>query len=66
MGCIVSGRCPHGAVPMFFGNQDDPDDWWNVSNVGKVKLSLTGRTNAEGGVDTEKTTDVLIQSVETY
>ena len=65
-GAIVSGRCPHGAVPMLFGNQQDPDDWWDVSNAGKVKLSLTGRTNAAGGVDTEKTTDVIVQSAELY
>ncbi len=66
MGCNVAGRCPHGAVPMFFGDQKDPADWWDVSNVGKVKLSLTGRTAAAGGVDTEKTTDVIVQSVEMY
>jgi hypothetical protein len=65
-GAIVSGRCPHGAVPMFFGMQDEPDDWWNVSNVGKVKLSLTPRTSGGGGCDTEKTTDVIVQSVESY
>lgn len=65
-GAIVSGRCPHGAVPMLFGDQNDPDDWWDVSNVGKVKLSLTPRAATPGGCDTEKTTDVLVQSVETY
>lgn len=66
-GAIVSGRCPHGAVPMFFGDQNDPADWWDVSNVGNVTLSLTARTTAGGGaIDTEKTTDVLVQSVEQY
>ncbi len=66
-GAIVSGRCPHGAVPMFFGDQMDPDDWWDVSNVGKVKLTLKARTTEGGGaIDTEKTTDVIVQSVEKY
>lgn len=65
-GAIVSGRCPHGAVPMFFGDQQDPEDWWDVSQAGKVKLSLTARTTAAGGVDTEKTTDVIVQSAQMY
>ncbi len=63
---IVTGRCPHGAVPMFFGDQMDPGDWWNVSNVGKVKLSLTPRASGGGGCDTEKTTDVIVQSLQSY
>lgn len=66
-GAIVSGRCPHGAVPMFFGDQQDPQDWWDVSNVGKVKLSLTPREVAGAiTIDTEKTTDVLVQSLQMY
>lgn len=65
-GAIVSGRCPHGAVPVLFGQQDDPDDWWDVSNVGKVKLSLTPRILAGGAIDTEKTTDIIVQSLQMY
>lgn len=63
-GCIVSGRCPHGAVPILFGDQLDPGDWWNLDNVGEARLKLTARSSA--AIDTEKTTDVLVQSLQRY
>lgn len=66
IGANVSGRCPHGAVPMFFGDQADPADWWDVSNVGKVQLSLTPRALAGGVVNLLKTTDVIVQSLQPY
>lgn len=64
---IVTGRCPHGAVPVFFGHQDDPADWWDVTNVGKARVILTPRF-VSGGVtiDTEKTTDIIVQSLQKY
>lgn len=64
---VVTGRCPHGAVPVFFGHQDDQNDWWDVSNVGKARVILTPRYQAGAGtIDTEKTTDVLVQSAQRY
>jgi len=62
-GCIVSGRCPHGSVPILFGDQMDPDDWWRVSDVGEARLKLTPRASS---CDTEKTTDVIVQSLQRY
>lgn len=64
--CNVSGRCPHGAVPIFFGNQQNMGDWWDMSRVGKARLILTPRATAGGGCDTEKTTDVIVQSYQRY
>lgn len=63
-GCNVSGRCPHGAVPIFFGNQDDMDDWWDVTKVGKARLTLTPRATLE--TDTEGTTEIIVQSLRKY
>lgn len=66
-GCIVSGLCPHGSVPVYLGNQQDPSDWWNVQNVGKARLKLTPRLAAGAlSADTEKTTDVIVQSFQKY
>ena len=67
-GCNVSGRCPHGAVPIFFGNQDDPADWWDVTKVGKPRLTVTPRATADAvaGCDTNKTTDIIVQSLRRY
>jgi len=63
-GCIASGRCPHGAVPIFMGDQQNIGDWWNVSGVGKARIILTARPTV--AIDTEKTTDVIVQSLQRY
>jgi len=63
-GGIISGRCPHGAVPVLFGKQDMPDDWWDVTRIGKARLIVTPR--ASSAIDTEKTTDIIVQSLQRY
>ena len=66
-GANVSGLCPHGSVPIYFGNQQDPSDWWQVQNVGKAKLLLTPREVAGAvTIDTNKTTDVIVQGFQKY
>jgi len=67
-GIIATGRCPHGAVPIFFGRQDDMSDWWDVTKVGKARIITTPRATAGGvtGCDTEKTTDIIVQSLRRY
>lgn len=61
-----SGRCPHGAVPIFFGRSDDPDDWWDVGRVGKARVQLTPRATAGGGCDGNKTNDLIGQFAYRY
>lgn len=63
-GGIVSGRCPHGAVPIFLGKQEDMGDWWDVTNLGKARVTLTPR--ADPIIDDEKNTDVILQSLHRY
>lgn len=63
-GAIVSGRCPHGAVPILFGDQKDTGDWWKMSSVGEARLKLTPR--ATPAINTDKTTDVIVQSLQRY
>jgi len=36
----VQGPIPHGAVPLDCGDQQDPEDWYDVTTKGKVKLRL--------------------------
>lgn len=64
----VTGRCPHGAVPIFFGNQDDIADWWDVTKIGKPRITVTPRATAGGvtGCDTAKTTRIIVQSLRKY
>jgi len=61
---VVSGRCPHGAVPIFFGKQDELSDWWDVSRVGKARIVITPR--ATPAINTDKTTDVVVQALHRY
>jgi len=63
-GGSCSGRCPHGAVPIFFGKSDDADDWWDVSRIGKARVQLTPRSSP--AINTDKTTDLISQFAVRY
>ena len=46
----VEGFAPHGAVEIPFGLQDDPDDWYEVSGLGSLRLdilSMSGRSSTD-------------------
>lgn len=59
----VSGLCPHGAVPVLFGKQDNPEDWWDMSRIAKARLILTPR--ATPAIESNPT-DVVVQQVKRY
>lgn len=63
---LVSGRCPHGAVPILFGKQDNPEDWWDMSRVSEARLTLTPRAATPGGCDTTESTYVIVQQAKKY
>lgn len=63
----ASGRCPHGAVPIFFGKPNDLGDWWNMSGVGKARIILTGGAiNATEIATPTGSTDLIVQSLQSY
>ncbi len=62
-GANCSGRCPHGAIPMIFGKLSDPDDWWDVRNIGKARIILTPRSS---GCDTNKVNAIVGQLAVRY
>jgi len=64
LGAVVSGRCPHGSVPILFGNQQDPGDWWNLDHVDDARMKLTPR--ADPAINLLKTTDTVVQSLQKY
>jgi hypothetical protein len=46
----VQGWLPHGVYEFPFGNQEDIDDWFDVANVGSLRLDVkaaSGRTSAD-------------------
>ena len=49
-GVIVNGWAPHGVYEIPFGDQDDPDDWYDVTGLGSLKLdikALSGRSSSD-------------------
>lgn len=53
------GYLPHGVFEIPFGNQDDPDDWYDVTKLGSLKADITG------GADTG-TAELMLQQLRTY
>jgi len=44
----VEGYLPHGVFMLPFGNQDDPEDWYDVRGLGSLKADITGGDAAQG------------------
>ena len=58
----VEGWCPHGAIELPFGLQDEPDDWYDVTKLGSLELdilSLSGRSS-------DDTVQVFLQQLRKY
>jgi hypothetical protein len=36
----VSGFCPHGVIELPFGDQNEPEDWYDVSGIGSLTLDV--------------------------
>jgi len=59
---VVEGYCPHGAIEIPFGLQDDPDDWYDVTKLGSLRLDILsgdGRTTAD-------TVQIFLQQLRKY
>jgi len=54
---FISGKCPHGACRIPFGNQDQDEDWYDVRQLKSLKLDLTAGGSASG------TVEIVVQSV---
>jgi hypothetical protein len=46
----IDGWAPHGVIELPFGIQDDPDDWYDVDQLGSLRLdtlSVSGRSSSD-------------------
>lgn len=60
--CVeFSGKCPHYAFPLNFGDQEDPDDWYEVTELDNLKLQLTS-----GSAGTNGDISVVLEQVQKY
>lgn len=44
----AKGYLPHGVYEIPFGDQDDPDDWFDVSKLGSLKADILSLTAGSG------------------
>lgn len=58
---LAHGFAPHGAICIPMGDLNDPNDWFDVSQVKSLKLRL----HATSGYTGAATADVVIQQVRT-
>ncbi|MBA7681443.1 hypothetical protein ES703_89781 [subsurface metagenome] len=58
----VEGYAPHGAMEIPFGLQDDPDDWYDVTKLGSLRLDIL----SQSGRDTSDTVQVFLQQLRKY
>jgi len=55
----VAGSLPHGVFCLPFGNQDDIEDWYDVSQIGSLKADITHNA-ATGGIQ------LFLEQLRTY
>lgn len=61
--CIaVEGYLPHGVIEFPFGLQDDPNDWYDVTNVGSLKLDVLSGS----GMSSSYACQVMLQQKRSY
>ena len=58
----VEGWCPHGAIEIPFGLQDDPADWYNVTELGSLMLDIV----SGGGRTTADKVQIVLQQLRNY
>jgi hypothetical protein len=59
---ILRGQCPHGAVQLPFGVQEEIAKWLDVSKMGSLKLDITGGSS----IGAAATCEVFAQQYRTY
>lgn len=56
-----SGKCPHYAFPLNFGDQEDPDDWYDATELDNLKVQLTS-----GSAGTNGAISLVLEQVQKY
>jgi len=56
------GWVPHGTLEIPFGLQDDPDDWYDVTKIGSLRLDI----QASSAMTSSESCQVFAQQLRTY
>lgn len=62
MQVLVAGWLPHGVYEIPFGDQNDIDDWYDVTKIGNLKTDIT----AGSGAGTTNTLQLFLQQLRKY
>lgn len=57
----IRGKNPHGCICIPFGDQDNPENWYDVEKLGNLKLRIKGGSGAASS-----TTRISTQQLRTY
>ena len=58
----IQGWMPHGVIEIPFGLQDTPEDWYDVTKIGNLKLDVT----ASASPGTTETCEIFLQQLRRY
>lgn len=58
----VEGYCPHGAIEIPFGLQNDMEDWYDVTKLGNLRLDILSKS----GRSSSDTVQVFLQQLRKY
>lgn len=56
---VVTGMAPFGALQIPFGDPQDPADWYDVSGIGNLRLTLKAGSSVGSGSTCEVLTEQL-------
>lgn len=59
---VVTGKCPHGAIELPFGDQQDMNSWLKMDKIGALKLDIT----AGSSVGSASTCEIVSQQLRVY
>ena len=59
---LIEGWAPHGVIEIPFGLQDDPEDWYDVTKLGSLRLDIL----AKSGFTTGDSCAVFMQQLRKY
>lgn len=59
---VVEGWCPHGVVEIPFGLQDEPEDWYDVTKIGSLRLDILSAS----GMSSSDSCQIFLQQLRKY
>ena len=58
---LISGRSPHGVIPIPMGRLMDPTTWWAVNELGSARIKMV-----TGAGDVASLYELLLQQLRKY